>query len=132
MPPLSPIPGTAQDWLMRARAKLALARAPLPPGGCWEDLCYMAQQSAELSIKALYMQHGWLFAYIHSLGNLLDGLQAQGLMIPAEVQAADQLSRYAVETRYPGLAAPVTKSEYDDAVRIAVAVFSWAESLISC
>ena len=130
MSPPSPIPGTAPDWLRRARAKLALARTPLPPGGCWEDLCYMAQQAAELSVKAVYMQHGWLFPYIHTLGKLLDGLQAQGLTIPAEVQAADQLSRYAVETRYPGLAAPVTKAEYDDAVCIAEVVFAWAESLI--
>src|SRR5262245_23870716 len=66
MSPPNPIPGTPQDWLTRARAKPALACAPLPPGGCREDLCYMAQQAAELSIKAVYMQHGWLFPYIHT------------------------------------------------------------------
>lgn len=115
---------------MRARAKLALACAPLPPGGCWEDLCFMAQQAAELAVKAVYMQHGWLFAYTHTLGTLLDGLRAQGLTIPAEVQAADQVSRYAVETRYPGLAAPVTQAEYDDATGIAQAVLAWAESFV--
>ena len=130
MSPPNPIPGTPQDWLTRARAKLALACAPLPPGGCWEDLCYMAQQAAELSIKAVYMQHGWLFPYIHTLGKLLDGLLAQGLTIPADVQEADQLSRYAVETRYPGLVAPVVQDEYDEAVRIAQAVLAWAETLI--
>lgn len=55
MPPakLSLPPGTPQDWLGRARAKLALAGTPLPPGGVWEDLCYMTQQTAELAIKAV-------------------------------------------------------------------------------
>ncbi len=30
MPPPSPAPGTPQDWLARAQAKLVLARQPLP------------------------------------------------------------------------------------------------------
>ncbi len=38
MPPPSPTPGTPQDWLPRAQAKLVLARLPLPAGGMWEDL----------------------------------------------------------------------------------------------
>jgi len=130
VPPAKPAPGTPQDWLGRARAKLALARTPLPPGGVWEDLCYMTQQTAELAIKAVYMQHGWLFPYVHDLDQLLKGLQARGLTIPPELQQADRLSDYAVETRYPGLVAPVTKADYDEAVLIAEAVLAWAESLI--
>jgi hypothetical protein len=27
----------------------------------WEDLCFWAQQAAELAIKAIYQRHGWLF-----------------------------------------------------------------------
>ena len=85
MPPPSPAPGTSQDWLDRARAKLVLAQVPLPPGGMWEDLCFWAQQAAELAIKAVYQQHGWLFPFIHDLARLLNGLQLQGLTIPSEV-----------------------------------------------
>ena len=33
VPPLDPAPGTAREWLQRARGKLVLARQPLPPGG---------------------------------------------------------------------------------------------------
>jgi len=107
-----------------------MARVPLPPGGCYEDLCFMAQQAAELAIKAVYMQHGWLFAYTHTIGTLLDGLRDNGLTIPPDVDEADQLTRYAVETRYPGLSAPVTEAEYREAVRIAEAVLAWAESMV--
>ncbi len=48
MPPPNPTPGTPEDWLARGKAKLALARVALPAGGRWEDLCFWAQQAAEL------------------------------------------------------------------------------------
>jgi hypothetical protein len=32
MPPDRPIPGSTGDWLTRAKADLAIARAPLPEG----------------------------------------------------------------------------------------------------
>ena len=51
-------PGSPQDWLSRAKGKLLLARQSLPEGGYWEDLCYMAQQAAELAVKAVYQAKG--------------------------------------------------------------------------
>lgn len=51
--PHSPAPGSAAEWQERAIGKLALARQPLPAGAYLEDLCYMAQQAAELAIKAI-------------------------------------------------------------------------------
>ncbi len=123
-------PGTAREWIERARAKLALAKVPLPGGGVWEDLCYMAQQSSELAIKAVFIQNGWRFPFIHDLDQLLTGLQSHGLAISPSVQAADQLTEYAVATRYPGIAPPVTKGEYDDAILIADTVLAWAKSLV--
>ena len=101
MPPPSPAPGTPQDWLVRAQAKLVLAQVPLPAGGMWEDLCFWAQQAAELAIKAVYQQHGWLFPFIHDLAQLLNGLQLQGLPIPAEVQQAQKLTVFATLARSP-------------------------------
>ena len=130
MSPAKPVPGTAHEWLVRARAKFALAQTPLPQGGLLEDLCYMAQQSAELAIKAIYIHRGLTFQYTHDLDQLLCGLTAHGLTIPSEADAADELSNYAVETRYPGLSEPVTQPEYDNAVRIAAAVIEWAQRLL--
>ena len=73
-----------------------LANQPLPPGGFWEDLCFLTQQAAELAIKAVCQVHGWIFPCVHNLGLLLDGVERQGLIIPQDVQDADQLSMYAV------------------------------------
>ena len=130
MPLPSPAPGTAREWLDRARGKLALARQPLPPGGFYEDLCFLTQQAAELSIKAVYQVQGWIFPFVHDLGALLDGLERQGLSIPPGVQDADQLSIYAVQARYPGISAPTTEDEFADSLRIADAVLCWAESFL--
>lgn len=130
MPPPSPAPGTPQDWLVRAQAKLVLAQVPLPAGGMWEDLCFWAQQAAELAIKAVYQQHGWLFPFIHDLAQLLNGLQLQGLTIPAEVQQAQKLTVFATLARYPGLVAPASEANYNEAIKIAKDVVAWAESLV--
>lgn len=75
MPP-ERVPGSAEDWLTRAGGKLLLARQPLPQGGFWEDLCFMAQQAAELAVKAVYRQYDWRFPFVHDLGHLLDELEA--------------------------------------------------------
>src|SRR5436309_1011339 len=48
---------------------------PLPPEGFLEDLCYFAQQAAEMAFKAVYQKQGWTFARTHNLGKLIDGLQ---------------------------------------------------------
>jgi hypothetical protein len=42
MPQDRPLPGSAEDWLARAEGDLALARAPLPEGAFYEDLCFHA------------------------------------------------------------------------------------------
>jgi HEPN domain-containing protein len=130
VPPPSPAPGTAREWLDRARGKLALARQPLPDGGFYEDLCFLTQQAAELSIKAVYQAQGWMFPFVHDLGALLDGLERQGLVIPLDVQDADQLSIYAVQARYPGVSARTTEGEFVETLRTADAVLKWAESFL--
>ena len=106
-----------------------MARQPLPPQGFLEDACFFLQQAAELAIKAVYQRHSWPFPYIHDLGQLLDGLENQGMTIPPTVREAEKLSSYAVETRYPGLAPPVTEAEYQEALQIAETVLAWAEAL---
>lgn len=129
MPP-STAPGSPRDWLSRAQGKLAVAKAPLPPGGYYEDLCFFAQQAAELAIKAVYQQNGWKFAFTHELDPLLVGLTGHGLVVPEGVEEADVLSIYAAFTRYPNPAPAVTRTQYDEAVAIAEVVVAWAATLV--
>lgn len=82
MPHSRPTPGSAADWLARAKGDLALARVSLPEGGFYEDLCFHAQQAAEKALKAVYVSRGWTFRYIHDLEELITRLQQRGIGIP--------------------------------------------------
>lgn len=126
----SPTPGSSQAWLARAKGDLALARAPLPAGGFYEDLCFHAQQAAEKAIKAVHIHHGWTFRYVHDMEELITGLRQEGLEVPKKVEEVVALTTFAFEARYPGPGEPVSEEEYQDALAIAEAVVRWAESLM--
>ena len=127
MPDDRRIPGSAKEWLSRAKGDLALASAPLPEGAFFEDLCYHAQQAAEKALKAVYQRHGWVFRYTHDLDELITGLREKGLTVSPEVNDAVILTSFAAEARYPRLSEPVTLEEYQEALGHAKAVVSWAE-----
>jgi HEPN domain-containing protein len=118
-------PDDPREWLNRARSSLALAKTR-PPEAYLEDLCFEAQQAAEKAIKALLIRHGVAFPYVHDLARLLTVLEEAGEVVPATIREAEGLTRYAVVTRYPGLAEPVTEAQYEETMAAAEAVVRWA------
>ena len=82
-------------------------------------------------IKAVLLKKGVAFPYVHDLTRLLTLLEEAGEEIPEAVRQAEALTRYAVVTRYPGLAEPVTEAHYQEAVASAEAVVHWAEERIT-
>jgi HEPN domain-containing protein len=118
-------PDDPREWLNRARSNLARAKARIPDVYL-EDLCLDAQQAAEKALKTLLIQRAVVFPYVHDLARLVTLLEAAGQEIPAVVRRAENLTRYAGVTRYPGLAEPVTEEQYQEAVTIAEAVVQWA------
>jgi len=129
MPPKRFSPKDPREWLNRARSNLIQAKEK-DPRIYLEDRCFSAQQAAEKAIKALLLHHGLRFPHIHDLSELLKLLKEAGGDIPAEVLDARELSNYAVVTRYPGPAEPVTQKEYRAAVKMAEEVVKWAEKII--
>ena len=119
-------PDDPREWLNRARSNLTHAGA-VSPEVFLEELCFDAQQAAEKAIKAVFIHRGEDFPYVHELEKLLKRLEHNGLKIPKYVWEAADLTPFAVVTRYPGLADPVTTRQYRRAVRIAAAVLRWAE-----
>ena len=126
--PRDAIPGSAEDWLLRAKGKLAAARQPLPEGAYWEDWGFMAQQAAELAIKSVYQHFGWTFPFIHDLARLITILADKNIRIPDQVRAASKLTVYATELRYPGLKESTTEAEYRNLLEIAETVVNWTEA----
>lgn len=123
--------GTPQDWLRRARGNLARAKQVKPKEAFWEDLCFDAQQAAEKATKAVLTRREIDFPKTHDIRELLTLLSTSGEVVPEAIWEAINLADYAVETRYPGPAEPVTRKEYREAVAIAGKVVKWAEKLIS-
>ncbi|MBI3078693.1 MAG: HEPN domain-containing protein [Deltaproteobacteria bacterium] len=128
MPPERFPPDDPREWLNRAKSNLERARADLRLSGVYlEDLCFDAQQAAEKAIKALLIKRGIAFPYVHDLARLLTLLEETEGEIPESVRRAEELTRYAMVTRYPGLAEPVTERHYHEAVATAQAVIEWVE-----
>lgn len=118
-------PDDPREWLNRARSNLALARSQAP-GAYLEDLCFEAQQAAERAIKSILISRRIDFPYVHDLTRLLSLLEEADEEIPDIVLKAGELTPYALITRYPGPARPVTREEYEAALEIAEAVVQWA------
>jgi len=127
MPPEPRPPDDPHEWLRRARSNLARAQADIRLAGVYlEDLCFDAQQAAEKAIKAVLIGRSIRFPYVHDLTALLGLVEQGGTAVPEAVREAGRLTRFAVVTRYPGIAEPVTQEEYERAVAIAEAVIDWA------
>ena len=122
-------PEDPREWLNRARSNLALANMH-GEGVYLEDLCFNAQQAVEKAIKALLIQRHVQFPYVHDIAELLTVLEAADQEIPPAIKQAERLTRFAVFTRYPGVAPPIRQEEYTEAVRIAGEVLQWVEHLI--
>lgn len=122
-------PDDPREWLRNARSDLAFAKARIP-GTQPEHHCFHAQQAAEKAIKALMIACGIEFPYVHDLKVLLTMLADVGEEIPEPVRRAEELSRYAGKTRYPGHGEPVTDEERREALNIAGAVVEWTEERV--
>jgi HEPN domain-containing protein len=122
-------PEDPREWLNRAKSNLLLARAQRV-GIYLEDLCFNTQQAVEKAIKALLIQRAIPFPYVHDIAQLLTLLEQTGVELPSSVKSAERLTRFAVFTRYPGIASPIRPEEFTEAVSIAEEVIQWAERLL--
>lgn len=120
-----------REWLNRARSNLTRAATTGGiPGTYLEDACFDAQQAAEKAIKAVLVQMGMEFPFIHNLAQLLLLVEQAGQPVVEHLRAAETLTVYAAVTRYPGIVPLVVREDYDRAVDIATTVVRWAEGII--
>ena len=122
-----------REWMRLARINLARSTTRTPNVEAFENMCYEAQQAAELAIKARLIALDVEFPYTHNIARLLKCLEDAGDAIPDEVRAATMLTQFAVATRYPrrGGPGPITEEQHIAAVQAATAVVRWVETLLS-
>ncbi|MCX7044267.1 MAG: HEPN domain-containing protein [Candidatus Sumerlaeota bacterium] len=121
--------GSAEEWLRYAQADLAFARAPLPKGGMYEQLCFHAQQAAEKALKSVLVSRQIKFPFTHNLQTLINMLPLD-LELPPVMATASELTEYATVFRYPGEEELISKKEYRQALRTAAAIVKWGRQQI--
>jgi len=123
-------PENPKEWINRAYSSLNMAKKD-PNDVYLEDLCYNAQQAAEKAIKAIFVKYAINFPFTHDIAELLSLLQVKIHEFPEHVKQSITLTKFAVLTRYPGIAPPVKTEDYEKAVIIAEKVVHWAESIVN-
>lgn len=93
-----------------------------------ETLCSHCQQTAEKSIKAVFVALVRRPPRTNDLVTLFESLPGD-TVVPEDVRACAALPGYAVAVRYPDEAEDVTPIDYRRALSQAAAVLAWAQSL---
>ena len=108
------------QWLAYGDEDLRLARYALTlKDNCpYRLIAYHAQQCAEKCLKAFLVYHRIDFPYTHNISHLLE-LCSDKANWAETLQDAEELSPFAITTRYPGEDEVVTKKEALRAIDIA-------------
>lgn len=107
-----------REWVRKAEADFRAAlRLGESPSKLDDQACFFCQQSAEKYLKAILQERGVAFARTHDLEALCVLLAPAPPGLQSHRRGLKFLSRFAVQTRYPGDAA--TR-------RQAVAALKWA------
>jgi HEPN domain-containing protein len=111
------------QWLEYADEDIQLARhaLTLSTGVPYRLVAYHAQQCAEKSLKAYLVSHHIDFPYTHNISRLLE-LCSDTAQWGDSLLDAEELSVYAVTTRYPGEEEEVTRDEALRAIDLAALV----------
>lgn len=88
-----------ESWLRQAKRDLEYAERSLEQG-YYEWACFVAQQSAEKAVKAVFLKLNAV-AWGHSVSALLQQLPAPWNADPHLVDAARELDRHYIPPRYP-------------------------------
>lgn len=131
--PDRPLPGSPADWLRHVQSDLTLARIDPRPGLLLESLCYHAQQAAEKALKTVFLHAtGGEPPRTHDVRVLLDLLRAQPVgSLPLTDEEAEQLTGYAILTRYPADLGEIEEDEWLEAVSLAEKTAAWAAAAIA-
>jgi HEPN domain-containing protein len=117
-----------EAWIDRAKSSLEIAGTRNSNLVYYEDLCYQAQQAVEKALKGLLIYYNVEPKFTHNIGVLLGELRTY--INISEIKETIKLSKYAVQTRYPGEYDDITKEDYENAVKMAKNCLDWVERKI--
>jgi HEPN domain-containing protein len=113
----------AQRWLRFAHEDLSGAETLLGQSGAYpRHVCWLAQQSAEKTLKAGLIFLQIEFPFTHDLDRLRE-LLPEGWRIKSELPRLYSLSVWAIEARYPGDSPEAVEADAQAALGLAQAVW---------
>ena len=118
--PDDPVMKNVRQWLIFADEDLTLAKhgLTLTTGIPFRLIAYHAQQCVEKYLKAYLVFRGIDFPYTHNISHLLE-LCAESADWADDIQDAEELSPFAITTRYPGEDEEVTAEEVSRSIEVA-------------
>jgi HEPN domain-containing protein len=117
-----------ESWIGRAKSNYELSKNTVY-GVLYEDLCFQIQQAIEKAFKGLLIYYGIEPEFTHNIGILLNKLE-EHIEIPENIKVSTDLTKYAVQTRYPGEYDEITKEEYERSFKMARECLNWVENKI--
>jgi HEPN domain-containing protein len=109
-----------RGWLRKADEDFHVARELMERDRVsYNPVGFHAQQAAEKYLKALLTRLGTQPPRTHNIGELLALAEATTPGIQGELQAAETLTLYGVEVRYPGERPDLDREQGTEAVRLA-------------
>jgi HEPN domain-containing protein len=126
-----PAPGSPADWLEQAAGDLHIAQRLRDDLDALPNLlAFHAQQAAEKAIKAALLHRAIPFPLTHNLQILVLAWQQSGQPWPPDLADTGMLTPFAVQTRYPGFAHQVSRTDLRQAIELAERVVAWAQAII--
>jgi HEPN domain-containing protein len=130
-------PEQFRRWISQAEHQVEVTRTLLE-SGFWSDVCFNAEQTAQMALKAYLFGKGQRFVQIHSIRELALRCAEFDEEFTAASNWGMVLDRYYITTRYPdALASPAVpfqsfseddaRQAYGYAVDIVQLVRAWSE-----
>ena len=113
------------DWLKRASGDLRVAKQVVAMGPqFFVFVLFHAQQTAEKSLKAFLVWNEIPFKYVHDIATLADLCLGKDPSLAEIAKEADSLTKYAVNSRYPGEDHDPDAQETKHGLKVAEKVFT--------
>jgi HEPN domain-containing protein len=98
-------PEAARRWMEQAEHNLEVTNLHIR-NGFWSDACFMAEQTAQVALKAYLYAQGERFIPIHSVHELALECEKRDPAFSPAVEWGKVLDKYYIPARYPDALAP--------------------------
>lgn len=127
-----PLNELVQSWLVKADHDLETAKIVASHLPDYDDvIAFHCQQSIEKSLKGYLVYLDLEFKPVHDLGYLLNLVATKDQNIDAYFEEVDEISRYAVQIRYPDALIKLQKSQIKHAIDMAGIIYQLVTEKVS-